>query len=148
MRVAVIIPARNEAAAIGQVLAEIPRHLVHDILVVDNGSTDGTAAAASRAGAGVVRMLKRGYGRACLAGLAAIDRSASRSTRFGLESKSGGLRNPTARFAGTERTRRGVSASIICRRKEATACGSTANLTATGSKDVCTKPYSVKYLRS
>ncbi len=75
MRVAVIIPARNEAAAIGQVVAEIPRHLVQEIIVVDNGSTDGTAAAASRAGAGVVRVLRLGYGRACLAGLAAIDRS-------------------------------------------------------------------------
>ena len=63
MRVAVIIPARNEAAAIGQVLAEIPRHLVQEIIVVDNGSTDGTAAAASRAGAGVVRVLRLGYGR-------------------------------------------------------------------------------------
>ena len=73
--VGIIIPARNEAAALGQVLAELPRGLVHEILVVDNGSTDETAALARRSGAHVVSEPIPGYGRACLAGLAALDPS-------------------------------------------------------------------------
>jgi rSAM/selenodomain-associated transferase 1 len=76
MRVAVVLPARNEADALGQVLAELPRRLVHEILVVDNGSSDGTAEAAARGGARVVREPVAGYGRACLAGLAALDPAA------------------------------------------------------------------------
>ncbi len=73
MRVAVIIPCRNEAAALGHVLAAIPRQLVHEMIVVDNGSTDGTADVARAAGARVVDEAVPGYGRACLAGLAALD---------------------------------------------------------------------------
>ncbi len=72
MEVAVVIPARNEAGAIGQVLAELPRQLVHDIIVVDNGSTDATAAVARAGGARIVVEPQPGYGRACLAGLAAL----------------------------------------------------------------------------
>jgi glycosyltransferase involved in cell wall biosynthesis len=75
MRVAVIIPCRNEAEALPHVLAELPRHLVHEILVVDNGSTDGTAEVARAAGTRVVEEPIPGYGRACLAGLAALDPS-------------------------------------------------------------------------
>jgi glycosyltransferase involved in cell wall biosynthesis len=74
MRVSVVIPALNEEAAIGGVVAEVPRALVHEIIVVDNGSTDRTAALASAAGARVVHEPARGYGAACLAGvLAASD---------------------------------------------------------------------------
>ena len=74
MRVSVVIPALNEEAAIGGVVREIPRDLVHEIIVVDNGSTDGTAEVAAAAGARVVREPTRGYGAACLAGaLAAND---------------------------------------------------------------------------
>lgn len=73
MRVGVIIPARNEAAALKRVLTEIPRGLVHEIIVVDNGSTDGTAEVAASCGARVVREPRPGYGRACRAGLAALD---------------------------------------------------------------------------
>lgn len=73
MQVAVIIPARNEAGAIGRVVADIPRESVRQILVVDNGSTDGTAAAAKAAGATVIVEPTPGYGRACLTGLAALD---------------------------------------------------------------------------
>ena len=72
LRVGVIIPARNEEAAIGRVLAGVPREGVRDIIVVDNGSTDATAEAAAAAGARVVREPTPGYGRACLAGLAAL----------------------------------------------------------------------------
>lgn len=75
MRVGIVIPARNEAGAIGQVLAEIPRDGVHEIVVVDNGSTDATAEVAAHAGARVVREPVAGYGRACLAGIAALDPS-------------------------------------------------------------------------
>ena len=66
--IAVIIPALNEEAAIPVVLAQVPP-LASSVTVVDNGSTDATAARAAAAGARVVREPRRGYGRACLAGL-------------------------------------------------------------------------------
>ncbi len=65
---AIIIPALNEEEAIGQVLARLPYPTVM-VTVVDNGSTDKTADVARAAGARVVREPRRGYGRACLAGL-------------------------------------------------------------------------------
>ncbi|CAM2008574.1 glycosyltransferase [Acanthopleuribacter pedis] len=68
----VLIPARNEEAALPLVLQEISRDLVRTIVVVDNGSTDRTAEAARAAGARVVDCPVAGYGRACLAGLAAM----------------------------------------------------------------------------
>jgi len=68
--IAVVIPTLNEAAAIGRVIAEIPRDLVADIIVADSGSTDGTAAVAAAAGAWVVSVNTRGYGLACAAGAA------------------------------------------------------------------------------
>jgi len=74
-RVGVIIPARNEAAALREVLTEIPRGLVREVIVVDNGSTDETSEVAASCGARVVREPTPGYGRACLAGLAALDPS-------------------------------------------------------------------------
>ena len=73
MRVAVIIPARNEADALGQVLAEIPKDLVSEVVVVDNGSTDATAAVASAWGAKVVAEPIPGYGRACWTGIQALE---------------------------------------------------------------------------
>jgi len=69
-RVVVVIPAVDEEEAIGPVLAEIPP-VADEVIVVDNGSRDGTAARAAAAGARVVREPRRGYGQACLAGLAA-----------------------------------------------------------------------------
>lgn len=70
MRILVIIPAFNEARAIGQVVGDIPADLVEEVVVVNNASTDETEANARRAGATVVREDQRGYGRACLRGLA------------------------------------------------------------------------------
>jgi glycosyltransferase involved in cell wall biosynthesis len=71
LRVRVVIPARNEEASIGAVLDEIPRDRVDRIVVVDNGSTDRTAEVARSRGATVVREPVAGYGRACIAGIAA-----------------------------------------------------------------------------
>jgi len=70
MRVSVIIPTRNEAASIGRVLADLPADLVTEVIVVDSNSTDGTPEIAVRMGARVVPEQRRGYGRACLTGLA------------------------------------------------------------------------------
>ena len=70
--IAVIIPALNEERAIAQVIKEIPSW-VDRILVADNGSTDGTSAAAEQAGATVVYQPERGYGAACLAAIAELD---------------------------------------------------------------------------
>ena len=70
MRVSVIIPTHNEAQAIGRVLADLPSHLVTEVIVVDSNSTDGTADLARRMGAQVIQEYRRGYGRACLTGLA------------------------------------------------------------------------------
>jgi len=71
-RIAVIIPAVDEEAAIGRVVAEIPA-LASQVIVVDNGSRDGTAEAARAAGARVVAEPRRGYGQACLTGIAAAE---------------------------------------------------------------------------
>jgi glycosyltransferase involved in cell wall biosynthesis len=68
--VAVIIPAVDEEDAIGLVLREIPP-VVTEVVVVDNGSRDRTAEAARAAGARVVQEPHRGYGQACLTGIAA-----------------------------------------------------------------------------
>ena len=65
-----LIPAHNEALSIGLVLGEIPAGLAQEVVVVDNASTDATAAAARAAGATVVAESRPGYGQACLAGLA------------------------------------------------------------------------------
>jgi glycosyltransferase involved in cell wall biosynthesis len=64
-----VIPALDEGRTIGEVVGGIRSH-VDVAVVVDNGSTDGTADAAKAAGADVVREARRGYGAACLAGVA------------------------------------------------------------------------------
>ena len=69
MRIAVVIPALNEAESLPAVLGDIPDH-VERVVVVDNGSTDGTAQVARRCGADVVEEPRRGYGTAVLAGMA------------------------------------------------------------------------------
>ncbi len=75
MKVAVIIPALNEAGNIGRLVEAIPRDdaALQRIIVVDNGSTDRTADEARRAGALVIGEPRRGYGYACAAGVAAVE---------------------------------------------------------------------------
>jgi glycosyltransferase involved in cell wall biosynthesis len=68
--VSVIIPTHNEAQAIGRVLADLPSNLVTEVIVVDSNSTDGTPDLARKMGAQVLEEPRRGYGRACLTGLA------------------------------------------------------------------------------
>jgi glycosyltransferase involved in cell wall biosynthesis len=70
VRVSVIIPTHNEAQAIGRVLADLPSNLVTEVIVVDSNSTDGTPDLARKMGARVIQEPRRGYGRACLTGLA------------------------------------------------------------------------------
>jgi len=70
VRVSVVIPTHNEAQAIGRVLADLPAELVSEVIVVDSNSTDGTPELARKMGARVIEEPRRGYGRACLTGLA------------------------------------------------------------------------------
>ena len=70
--VCVIIPVYNEAQALPLVLKELPRHLAQEVIVVDNGSTDGTFASAQAAKVKVMFEPRRGYGRACQAGMLAL----------------------------------------------------------------------------
>ncbi len=69
--IALIIPARNEELSLPGVLSRVPQ-LITRVVVVDNGSTDRTARVAAAYGATVVTEPVAGYGRACLAGLAAL----------------------------------------------------------------------------
>ncbi len=66
-QISIIIPALNEAESIGRVVAEMPWNRIAECIVVDNGSTDATAAIAAAAGARVIQS-PRGYGAACKAG--------------------------------------------------------------------------------
>lgn len=67
-RIVVIIPAFNEAGAVGLVVKEIPT-FVDEVIVVDNNSTDLTAEVAQKAGATVLFERQKGYGKACLKGI-------------------------------------------------------------------------------
>lgn len=71
-RIAVIIPAFNEAESIGSVLTDIPSALVTEIVVIDNASTDGTGDIARSHGATVLHEPRPGYGSACLRGVAYV----------------------------------------------------------------------------
>jgi glycosyltransferase involved in cell wall biosynthesis len=68
-RVALVIPTLDEEAAIGGVLAAVPRDVVDEIIVVDSASTDRTVEYARAGGARVVVESRRGYGRACCTGI-------------------------------------------------------------------------------
>jgi glycosyltransferase involved in cell wall biosynthesis len=73
--VAVIIPVFNERESLPLVVADIPRDVVREIVVVDNGSTDDTRLVASALPVRLVREKRRGYGSACLAGISALEGS-------------------------------------------------------------------------
>jgi len=74
-RVRIVVPAYDEAASLGAVLRELGRSVPHEVLVVDDGSTDGTAAVARAAGVRCLSLpCNLGYGGAVQAGLeAALD---------------------------------------------------------------------------
>lgn len=70
--VVAIIPALNEERSLPLVLGDLPK--LGEVIVVDNGSTDRTADVAKQCSAHVITEMQRGYGTACLAGIAEIDR--------------------------------------------------------------------------
>lgn len=72
MRIAAVIPARNEAARVGDVVRGLTPFGLHRVLVVDDGSSDGTGAAAAAAGAEVLRREGGGKGAALRASIAAL----------------------------------------------------------------------------
>ena len=72
-RISVIIPVFNEEKSIGLVLDALPRGRLHEIIVVNNASTDDTAKVAREHGAYVVYEPRRGYGSACLKGIGELD---------------------------------------------------------------------------
>lgn len=72
MRFDVIIPALDEEETIATVVRSVMEAGARRVVVVDNGSSDETANRAVEAGADVVREEIRGYGQACLSGLAAL----------------------------------------------------------------------------
>ena len=75
LSVSIVIPALNEEEALPNVLSAIPDGVCQRIVVVDNGSNDDTGNVARQAGAEVVSQPRRGYGRACLAGIAHLKSS-------------------------------------------------------------------------
>jgi glycosyltransferase involved in cell wall biosynthesis len=68
-KIVVIIPAVNEEHSIAKVINDIPKGLVDEIVVCNNGSTDDTKSKAKAAGATVLDEERKGYGWACLKGL-------------------------------------------------------------------------------
>ena len=71
-KISVIIPAFNEEESLPHVLNDLPQDRLHQIIVVDNNSDDRTSIVAREHGATVVHEKRRGYGRACLAGMDAL----------------------------------------------------------------------------
>jgi glycosyltransferase involved in cell wall biosynthesis len=74
----IIIPAYNEEKSIVHVIRDIPKAQVRDIIVCNNASTDRTAEVAVENGATVVNQPQKGYGNACLAGMALIAQKAQK----------------------------------------------------------------------
>lgn len=81
VRIALVIPARNEALALPGVLRRVPAW-VDTVVVADNGSSDATAAVAVSAGARVVHVPTPGYGAACHAGSVLAAREGAEITVF------------------------------------------------------------------
>jgi glycosyltransferase involved in cell wall biosynthesis len=75
VKISVVIPTFNEAPAIAEVIGAVPQNKIQEIIVVDNGSTDGTAEQAAAAGARVIHEPCKGYGSACLSGAKAARNS-------------------------------------------------------------------------
>jgi glycosyltransferase involved in cell wall biosynthesis len=75
VKISVVIPTFNEAPAIAEVIGAVPQNKIQEIIVVDNGSTDGTAEQAAAAGARVIHEPRKGYGSACLSGAKAARNS-------------------------------------------------------------------------
>ena len=75
MRAVVVIPVFNERESLPLVVAAIPRDRIEEVVVVDNGSTDDTTLVARGLPVRLVREDRRGYGSACLAGIAALEAS-------------------------------------------------------------------------
>ncbi|MBI4849367.1 MAG: glycosyltransferase family 2 protein [Nitrospirae bacterium] len=68
-KVAVIIPVLNEEKTLPLVLRDVPKDIVDEVVVVDNGSSDNTPSIAKSLGATVLFEEKRGYGYPCLRGM-------------------------------------------------------------------------------
>lgn len=68
-KISVIIPAFNEERSIGKVIDDIPKHLITEIIVVNNNSSDNTREVAEQSGATVLDEKRPGYGWACLKGI-------------------------------------------------------------------------------
>jgi hypothetical protein len=90
--IALIIPARNEASCLRGVLERIPSE-VNTVVVVDNGSADGTADVALQWGARVVREERPGYGGSCLAGIAYLSKTPPDIVAFADADGSDGVEN-------------------------------------------------------
>ncbi len=81
MKTLVLIPAFNEARAIGNVIGDLPAEWVDEVVVVNNASTDATRRNAEAAGATVLDEPRRGYGWACLRGIAYAKQRQQRQQR-------------------------------------------------------------------
>ncbi len=72
-KISVIIPALNEEKSIQLAINDLPKDIVDEIIVVDNGSSDNTLLVAEKAGAKVVRENIKGYGAACQRGISSAE---------------------------------------------------------------------------
>jgi glycosyltransferase involved in cell wall biosynthesis len=68
-KISVVIPVYNEEESIAKVIDDIPKPLVDEIIVVDNGSTDNSGNIAKAHGATVLIEARKGYGAACMRGI-------------------------------------------------------------------------------